>query len=495
MLGVQRVLISWVGDNDMRAALGESAANGPGPIATLFRERSFDRLVLLSSRANPAWVDPFFEWLRAHTTAPIDARHHHLRDPTDHAAIYEFVEPILGELSATGDKLTVHLSPGTPAMHAVWLLLCKTRFAAELVQTSREQGVKQANVPFDIYAELSERLGREALARPPETAAFADIRHRSRPMAEVIEMAARVAAWPVDVLIEGESGTGKELFARAIHAASPRANGPFITVNCGAIPENLVESELFGHVKGAFTGATATRKGRFIEASGGTLFLDELGELPPEAQVKLLRAVEYRELTPVGGSTAQKADVRIVAATHRKLFDEIAAGRFREDLYYRLSNAILPLPSLRERPEDVSLLLDHGLQAANELGATIPGYEEKKLSPSARKLLQQHPWPGNVRELLGTVRRAAIWSRSQVIGIDDARNALSNRSDQAEAAVLHRPLTAGFRLREVLGDVARHYIIRALAESGGVKKEAAELLGFSNYQTLSNWMAKYGIDT
>jgi DNA-binding NtrC family response regulator len=492
---VQRVLVTWVGDNDMRAARGESEADSPGPIAALVRERSFDRLVLLSNRADPVWVTPFIEWLRGRTEAPTDARHRHLPDPTDHAAIYEFVEPILSELSATGAKLTVHLSPGTPAMHAIWLLLCKTRFAAELVQSSREQGVKPANVPFDIYAELSERLGREALGRPPETAAFADIRHRSRAMAEVIEMAARVAAWPVDVLIEGESGTGKELFARAIHAASPRANGPFITVNCGAIPANLVESELFGHVKGAFTGATATRKGRFAQASGGTLFLDELGELPRDAQVKLLRAVEYREITPVGGNAAQKADVRIVAATNRKLLDEVAAGNFREDLYYRLSNAILPLPSLRERHEDVSLLLDYALQAANELGATIPGYEEKKLSPSARKLLQQHPWPGNVRELLGTVRRAAIWSPSPAIGVDDARKALSNRSGHSEGAILNRPLTAGFRLRDILGDVARHYITRALAESGGVKKEAAELLGFGNYQTLSNWMTKYGIET
>lgn len=489
---MERLLISWVGDNDMRAARGE--VKGPGPIGTLLSQQAFDGFVLLANREDPKWAAPFADWLRAQTTAPITLRHRFLADPTDHAAIYAFVEPILAEHSRAGTQLTVHLSSGTPAMHAVWLLLCKTRFAANLVQTSLEQGVKPANVPFDIYAELSERLGREALARPPETAAFADIRHRSKAMAEVIEMAARVAVWPVDVLIEGESGTGKELFARAIHAASPRANGPLITVNCGAIPQNLVESELFGHLKGAFTGATSSRRGRFLEASGGTLFLDELGELPLEAQVKLLRAVEYREVTPVGANTPHQADVRIVAATNRTLLQEIDQGRFREDLYYRLSNAILPLPPLRERREDVALLLDHALEQANRLGQTIPGFEDKILSPSARKLLQQHHWPGNVRELMGTVRRAAIWSRGRTIGVDDARRALSERPGKGDQALLHRPLGPSFQLRDILGDVARHYITRALDEAGGVKKDAAALLGLSNYQTLSNWMAKYEIE-
>jgi len=487
---VDRVLVSWIGDNDMKAAL--AGTENLGPIGAVVGQRRFDRLVLLSNRQD-AWHTPFTDWLGTRTDATLDVRYRLLKDPTDHAAIYSCVEPILAELAAGGAKLTVHLSPGTPAMHAVWLLLCKTRFTADLVQTSVEQGLKPANVPFDIYAELSERLGREALARPPETAAFATIRHHSSVMTEVIDVAARVALWPVDVLIGGESGTGKELFARAIHTASPRAAGPFVPLNCGAIPETLVEAELFGVVKGAFTGATTTRRGRFAEADGGTLFLDELGELPLSAQVKLLRAVESREISPVGSSTIQKVDVRIIAATHRNLLQEIEAGKFREDLYYRLSNAVLSLPPLRERREDVSLLIDHALQSANELGRTIPGYEQKKLSPSARKLLQEHHWPGNVRELMGTVRRAAIWSKSTTIGVDDTRAAVADRAGRSQQSVLNRPFTRGFQLREILGDVARHYIGRALAQTGGVKKDAAELLGFSNYQTLSNWMDKYGV--
>jgi len=213
----------------------------------------------------------------------------------------------------------------------------------------------------------------------------------------------------------GQSGTGKELLARAIHQASPRRARPFVTVNCGAIAPDLIESELFGHEKGAFTGAVGQRVGYFESAHSGTLFLDELGELPKPAQVKRLRALQEGEVTRVGATAPTPVDVRILAATNRTLVEDVAAGRFREDLFYRLAVAVIHLPPLREREGDAGLLLDRLLDQVNRESETEPGYSPKILSVNARKLLLEHPWPGNVREMQNTLRRAAVWTPGPII--------------------------------------------------------------------------------
>jgi transcriptional regulator with PAS, ATPase and Fis domain len=358
-------------------------------------------------------------------------------------------------------------------------------------------------VPFDISADFipdllrgqDKRLRDLSAGPPPPAPAFADILHRSRVMARVIDRAQRVGVRNVPVLIEGESGTGKELLARAIHQASTRADKPFIAVNCGAIPDELVEAELFGHEKGAFTGATQARKGYFESASGGTLFLDELGELPGPAQVKLLRVVQEGELVRVGTTKTTKVDVRVVAATNRTLTEEIAAGRFREDLFYRLAVAVLKLPPLRERPGDLGMLVDRLLEQVNAESVGEPGYVHKKLSASARNLLSNHRWPGNVRELLNTLRRAAIWSDGATITVEDVREALLPQPETLSQKVLCRPLGAGFSLPNLLTEVARHYLGRAMDESAGNKTKAAELVGLPSYQTLTNWLNRYGLQS
>jgi transcriptional regulator with GAF, ATPase, and Fis domain len=230
-------------------------------------------------------------------------------------------------------------------MAAVWIILAKTRFPAELIQSSAKYGVQTASVPFDIAADFipdllrnsDAKLKQLSAAEPPETPEFADIIHRSQAMRRIIARARYVASRSVPVLLEGASGTGKELFARAIHKASVRREKAFVPVNCGAIPPDLVESELFGHEKGAFTGATDARPGYFENADNGTLFLDEIGELPLAAQVKLLRALQEGEVRRLGGKHAKKVDVRIIAATNRDLLEEISSGRFRADLFYRLT--------------------------------------------------------------------------------------------------------------------------------------------------------------
>lgn len=295
------VLICWIGRTDLRAVT-ELADVGLGPIAQAVTARQYSAVYLVTDY--PAHeVSAYVAWLQPQTVASLHVRPEKLSGPTEFGEIYEAA--VRACQHALKDQphetqLTFHLSPGTPAMAAVWILLGKTRFPAELIESSRGHGVRTVALPFDISVdflpdllrERDEQLRNQSTAASPPAPEFADILHRSRPMARVIQRARRVAIRNVPVLIEGESGTGKEMLARAIHCASPRSKGPFKAVNCGAIPPELVESELFGHERGSFTGAHRDHAGYFESAHGGTLFLDELGELPLAIQVKLLRVLQ-----------------------------------------------------------------------------------------------------------------------------------------------------------------------------------------------------------
>ncbi|HVZ48447.1 MAG TPA: sigma-54 dependent transcriptional regulator, partial [Gemmatimonadaceae bacterium] len=246
----------------------------------------------------------------------------------------------------------------------------------------------------------------------------------------VIDKIERVAKTPARVLITGENGTGKELVARALHRHSPRDRKPFVEVNCAAIPQELIESELFGHMKGSFTGAVQDRAGKFEQADGGTLFLDEVGDMALAAQAKVLRVLQEGEVTRIGGARPRRVDVRVLAATNKRLEDEIAAGRFREDLYYRLNVVPIHVPPLRERRDDIPLLVQHFLaQVAHEGGAARAG-----ITAEAVQRLAAHDWPGNVRELRNTIERLAILSRGPTIGADDVDRLVAPRSAEAAAA-------------------------------------------------------------
>ena len=499
------LLFSWIGRADLRApGDGSNGTDGAGPIAQALAERPYDSVVLISDYPKED-VAPFLEWLRPRVHATVTACYEPLSGPTQFGEIYEAAVRVLDEsLEHHGEnaRLTFHLSPGTPAMAAVWIILAKTRFPAELIESSPKHGVQTASVPFDISAEFlpdllrgpDERLRNLTAGLPPDAPEFADIIHRSDVMARVIAKARRVAPRSVPVLIEGESGTGKELFARAIHRASPRRDSPFQAVNCGAIPAELVESELFGHEKGAFTGADRRRTGHFEAANGGTLFLDEVGELPLPAQVKLLRTLQEGTVLRVGATRPVTADVRIVAATNRTLTEEIAEGRFREDLFYRLAVAGLHLPSLRERPGDLNLLLDRLLEQVNEEHARQPEFEHKILSVSARNIMLTHSWPGNVRELVNTLHRLAIWTPGPEVVADDVREALLPPIGARAGGILDRPMDNGLSLPDLLAQVARHYLERALDATGGNKTRAARLVGLPSYQTLTNWLKRYGVE-
>jgi len=487
---------------DLKAAEDE-AAIGLGPIGQAVVQRAYDRVHLLNN-LDPAVVDCFVEWLASKTSAPLVRHQAALQNPTHIGDIYRACRTVLLEVQEKDGPVerTYHLSPGTPAMAAVWILLAKSRFPAELINSSKDHGVQRTDVPFDIAAEFlpdflhepDEHLVQLSAGLPPEAPEFGQIVHRSAGMRRVVAQARRIAPRRIPVLIEGASGTGKELLARAIHRASPRAEKPFVAVNCGALPENLVESLLFGHEKGAFTGAHRAQIGCFEQADGGTLFLDEIGELPLPTQVKLLRVLQEEEITPIGASRPKKVDARIIAATNRNLVEEVAAGRFREDLYYRIGVAILRLPPLREREGDVKLLIAELLKQVNAESETEPGYVPRQLSAGAQRALLAHTWPGNVRELLNVLRRAAVWSAGETITEAEIKNAmLPVARGCGEAEVLGRPLGNGFSLLEVLHDVERHYLERAWEQGEGVKARVTELLGASNYQTVSNWLKRHGI--
>jgi two-component system response regulator PilR (NtrC family) len=308
----------------------------------------------------------------------------------------------------------------------------------------------------------------------------------SQAMRRVHDLIAQVATTKTNVLVSGESGTGKELVARGVHELSERRDKPFIAVNCGAIPENLLESELFGHVRGAFTGAVANKPGLVETADGGTLFLDEIGELPQSLQVKLLRLIQEKTLRRVGGNHDQRVDVRIVAATNRDLAAEAQAGRFREDLYYRLNVIQIPLPALRERMEDVPVLVQHFLDKyRRELGKNVTS-----LSPAAMEKILTHPFPGNVRELENLIERAVALARGPMLDVDVLPASVLERTPAAKAAPAP---PAGANLDEILASYERGLLTDALQRAGGVKKRAAKLLGIS-FRSFRYRLEKLGLD-
>ena len=360
--------------------------------------------------------------------------------------------------------------------------------AKEAIQLGAIDYFEKGREPDELMHRIERALAGKAL-RQENANLRAQVRDRyglpgllaaSAQMAQVVELVRRVAPTSATVLIQGESGTGKEVIAKAIHHASERARGPFVAINCGALPETLLESEIFGHVRGAFTGASGAKKGLFEEAHGGTLLLDEIGEMAPSLQVKLLRALQSGEIRPVGSTQSITVDVRIVAATNRDLEQLIRQGGFREDLFYRLNVIPVTLPPLRERREDIPLLAEHFLgRAGARLGRSL------RLSPAALDRLLRYPWPGNVRELENAIERTAILARHEVIEPDDLPPHVTGGVVLGPAPRLERAHT--------LADTERAHIIQTLERCSWNHSRAAETLGIGR-TTLWRKLKEYGID-
>ena len=493
-----QVLVSWIGAHDLKAV----TEGYTGPIIDTLSAVSFTRAELIFSYPE-SQTEPYLQVLRSRfPDAEINARFADLASPVDYEAIYHASRHFLQDLVGEGLTPAILISPGTPAMQAIWILLGKTQFPSRFYQASREKGVEQVKIPFEIAAEyipsathLSDKtLQQLNLSEAPTDAAFDNIITQNPVMLRLKQQAQILAHKDVPVLIDGETGTGKELFARAIHNASSRKDQPFIAVNCGAFAPELVDSMLFGHKKGAFTGANRDQAGVFEQADGGTLFLDEFAELTPAVQVRLLRVLQEKRFTPLGSQKEQRSDFRLITATHKNLIQEVSEGRFREDLFYRIAVGVLHLPPLRQRQGDLILLADNLLAAMAKQDGDLLGSEteHKKISAEAKKVILNHPWPGNIRELRSTLLRASLWSEGDSLSASELQNALFQQPDKPHD-IMQRDISQGVDIQGIIAEICQHYIPQALVETGQNKTEAAQLLGLKNYQTLNNWMQKYGI--
>ena len=519
-----QILISWIGHADLIAMSNELPAKqkklvevvtgtsrkieGTGPVKALLAKEKFKEVHLLNSNST-AIGKLFAKWAGGKSKVH-DVE---ITNPTDHSQILGVVRPLLNELKLTAkQELCFHLSPGTPAMAAIWILLAKSKYPATLFQTFRGD-VSKAIVPFDVTVEVVPQLFSEPdrfwqhLVEDglDETPGFSSIVGNSAPLKMAMGRAKRAAIFDVTVLILGESGTGKELFGRAIHEASQRRSGPFVTINCAAISKELLESELFGHMKGSYTGADKDRAGAFEVADGGTLFLDEVGECDLAMQAKILRALQpppgespsKRVFRRVGATNDTVTDVRVVAATNRNLAGEIGNGNFREDLFYRLAMITVKLPPLRQRKGDIRMLAKSLLEQINEQFTSTerPGYKAKSLPTETLKYLENYHWPGNVRELYNALIQSAIMQDAEKLKPRDIASSLAtmpsqlNRSSTGEVV-----LGDGFDVDEYLDEIHAELIRKAMSQSGNIKKRAAELLGVKNYQTLAARLERLGVN-
>jgi transcriptional regulator with PAS, ATPase and Fis domain len=470
----------------------------------------FDEVHLLSNY-DKEWNKWFQAWLGVPSAVvPLE-----LASPVDYARIFELADEQLSRLKSTpawGDsELCLHLSPGTPAMAAVWLLLGKTRHLATFYETSRAGKWWITDVPFDLVDVIPDvlraadvHLQHLASETPSQVEGFEDIVGGSRAIRDAVGRAKRAAMRSISALLLGESGTGKEMFAHAIHRASPRRKKPFKAINCAALSKTLLESELFGHAKGAFTDAKADRPGAFEVAHEGTIFLDEIGECDLETQAKLLRVLQpstkdgpsIRYVCRLGEDKDRKVDVRVIAATNRDLHKAISEGRFREDLYYRLAGVTITLPPLRERRSDIAIIADRLLVLINgQFKAEEPGYEHKSLSPTAIEFVKGRAWPGNVRQLYNVLVQAAVFTDGAKIGRRELEAALGEMPGVGtpSRSLSDLPLDEDFDLENLLNSIEEAYLRRAMEEARGVKARAAKLLGLKTYQTLDGKLKRLGV--
>jgi two-component system response regulator AtoC len=378
------------------------------------------------------------------------------------------------------DLLATLRAKGNDATVVVMSAYGNTDLAIEAMKAGAYDYIQKPFKPDEVVLTLKKAEERELLRRENRALReeirkehkFEDILAKSPSMQDIFRTIAKIAEYKTTVLIGGESGVGKELVARAIHRRSSRRGGPFVPVNCGAIPENLLESELFGHKKGAFTDAIADRRGLFEEADGGTLFLDEIGELPLGLQVKLLRVLEDDKIRRLGEARDIKVDVRIIAATHRDLMAETKAGRFREDLFYRLNVLPIPVPPLRDRKEDIPLLIEHFLSRNNmRLGTSIRGMDGE-----CRRLLYGYSWPGNVRELENTIERAMVLAEGDQLVAQD----LPERIREARDPVQMHLASGELSVKKTMRVIEEILIRRALQKTKGNRTRAAEVLEISH---------------
>ncbi len=510
-----KVLFSWIGHADLLAMAGHkpelmakvaecigklTPAMGDGPLKVTCNNYSFDERYLIWNYKDKTLIEEYREYL-GYKAIFITVN---MRNPSDYSEIYKVISPILEQYYPNVKESEVFflLSPGTPAMAAIWLLLGKTKYPAILLQAYKDK-VEEAHIPFDLSLEVMPELIKKTgellqglpFKHPRDIPGFEEIVAESPLMKEVVARAYKAAMYDVSVLLTGESGTGKEMFATAIWKAGARRGKNFEAINCAALPANLLEAELFGYKKGAFTGAIQNKDGAFKRLDGGTLFLDEVGECTPELQAKLLRVLQppvgasmtCREFYPIGADKPERSDVRIIAATNRDLRAMIGNDIFRSDLFFRLASITINLPTLQERREDILPIAKALLARTNaEISKNHPDFVSKKFSINTENFISSQKWSGNVRELLNAILQGIVMSDSDIINISDLGLKITEKNT-LEVQITDIP--PNFNINQWLDDAKRAYIHLAIEQSEGSITRAAKLLGIS-YQTLGNWQEK-----
>jgi two-component system response regulator AtoC len=476
-----RRLLTWVDSAFSRPP--ERLGPDQGPVLRLLQAGGvrYDEAIVLCTREGRHGARTLVAVMQREVEE-VELRVLDVSDPSDHAQLFEALGPVLAQLPTDGE-LDVLLSAGTPQAQTLWVVLVQAGLLRarmlqvippRFVPVPHPEPVREVRLDIEGFPEI--RALREEVvrlrARVAEVAP--GLVGASPPMVRLRERLARLAPSDLPVIVLGETGVGKELVARALHEASGRAEGPFVAESCGAVSESLAESELFGHVEGAFTGAMGRHRGLFEQAHGGTLLLDEVGELSPRLQVRLLRVLQEGEVRPVGAEKSMPVDVRVIAATHRDLRAEVQAGRFREDLYYRLRGAELIVPPLRDRPGDLELLVAHFLHQA---GSSL------RVGRSAWERLAAHTWPGNVRELAAEVRRWTVLC-DEVVGVEDLGFAVGR-----EVVAVPVPAAGGV---QTLDEAVEAAVRTALAASGGNLSAAARVLGVDR-NTLKRKLERMGL--
>jgi len=479
------VLLSFVGFHD---PYGQSVVDGQrqaGPILTALAEREFGALVLFATPGSAGSAESTLIAVKEHhPECPVTLIHLSIEDPTDYALIFGELRRCLQIVQRQFDDTNLYasVSSGTPHMHTCWIMLVASgELPAILLQSRPPQFVSGAHAVTEIdvhgkdFPEI--RPGTEIdTSTTPQTATAAickrlGILGQSNCFTAALERAANLSHFDVHVLLLGETGSGKELFAKLIHAASPRTEKPMITVNCAAFPDALIESQLFGHVRGAFSGAVKDQKGKFALADGGTIFLDEIAEIPVASQAKLLRAIEHGEIEVLGSGKTTKVNVRVIAATNREIRKAIRDGQFREDLYYRF-RGVVKIPPLRERRKDILLLSQFVVERWNALHQN-----QKRLAPDAISALRNHPWPGNIRELFKVIEDSAITTVGRVIKARD----LSFEHPIGRSFVPFLPTPhVGFEINSFCAEVRQELMEQALKLTDGNKAAAGRILGITS---------------
>lgn len=500
-----RILLTWIGSQDpWKPKQGRRTGHHKqmpfprppdykdGPILTfLTASSSFDKIYLLHDKKMKevggleATVGALSEWFSERNILP---RYIPLDDPREYKTLYGSMRAVCEEArNEHGDDVSYNilLSSGTPQMHATWVLLSKTVFKSQAWQTSEHDGCSRAeivDIPFDIYTELIDPAVRKS--RGELTPVVTDMIADSLVMRKLLKTISLAAPSDHTVLIQGESGVGKELVAKAIHYSSPRSQHNLVSVNCSALPENLIESELFGHKKGAFTGATKDKEGLFVKAQEGTIFLDEIGELPLSHQVKLLRVLQENTIRPVGSNEEISINVRVIAATNNNLEKQIHERTFRKDLYFRLAVIPVAVAPLCERRDDIQPLIDLFMKKANKerVKRNILPF---KLKPKVRRRMASYAWPGNVRELENVVKRMGALVQGEILDIEEFEEMVPIFTSK-NTHVLYDG--------EILDDKVLEYersIIEKAIKKYGTQAAAARALGLNSPQALQGKMRKW----